>query len=641
MGRTTTSVIVALLAVSVAACGPGDGLGRAVEVDFLWVRAQGGKPTAEGGATRARVALAPNPGGSVRVGVFEESPGSIGESWRATVWMAAVMSALATGQELAAQRVTVEANGFIDGPSAGSLMAAAMTAVRLGVPVRSDVTMTGTVNPDGTIGPVGGVPQKVLAALQQGKKVIGYPPGQGRAHDPISGRVVDLRAMAAAHGAKVVEIDDLERAYALLTGQKLDRPAPLSIDDMRLPDGMRAGLTRRCEDWLRRARKDLSTTPAASAPGGPIRELVQQASAHATEAEGYLRRGAVAVAYWHSARTAVEASVAATLTRFYSLASGGKLPQALGNLKRLSSRVDRRFENLTARLVGAEPKGVDSMLALLDALETAVAAFKRVAQGVALYQEITTKAQAMLARPGAMAPAEVANLAAEILKPVRFFAIADIALQVAADGIDLSLVLKGGGKVDEAQQEHLTELFTRAAQANLHYFDHVFLEQLSRRGGATLEQTRLRFAQADEAYFAARAHLMLPQTQLAKVFGPDTELTAAAQLAGALSSFLRSSDVIARYDTFEIEKDPQTGALKRIGRDKLFWRALALAERKAREHAAIARKRTGRVPAMALLSYQTALVYQERPEIEDRLVALEHFWRASVWSQLAANIARR
>ena len=80
--------------------------------------------------------------------------GQLGSQWVASGWMAACVGALLIGQDLAGMRVSWETTGFIDGPSASGLMTAAFIAAVLGQDIQQDVAFTGTINPDGTIGPV-------------------------------------------------------------------------------------------------------------------------------------------------------------------------------------------------------------------------------------------------------------------------------------------------------------------------------------------------------------------------------------------------------------------------------------------------------------------------------------------------------
>jgi ATP-dependent Lon protease len=62
-----------------------------------------------------------------------------------------------------------------DGPSAGVAIATAMTSIATGVPVRSDIAMTGEVTLRGRVLPVGGVREKALAALRSGITTVVIP----------------------------------------------------------------------------------------------------------------------------------------------------------------------------------------------------------------------------------------------------------------------------------------------------------------------------------------------------------------------------------------------------------------------------------------------------------------------------------
>jgi ATP-dependent Lon protease len=62
-----------------------------------------------------------------------------------------------------------------DGPSAGVTMATAIVSAARGVPVRSDVAMTGEITLSGLVLPVGGIREKALAARRYGIKTFVLP----------------------------------------------------------------------------------------------------------------------------------------------------------------------------------------------------------------------------------------------------------------------------------------------------------------------------------------------------------------------------------------------------------------------------------------------------------------------------------
>jgi ATP-dependent Lon protease len=62
-----------------------------------------------------------------------------------------------------------------DGPSAGVAMVTSMVSVLTGIPVRKDIAMTGEITLRGRVLPIGGLKEKLLAALRSGIKTVLIP----------------------------------------------------------------------------------------------------------------------------------------------------------------------------------------------------------------------------------------------------------------------------------------------------------------------------------------------------------------------------------------------------------------------------------------------------------------------------------
>jgi ATP-dependent Lon protease len=62
-----------------------------------------------------------------------------------------------------------------DGPSAGIAMATSIVSVLTGIPIRRDIAMTGEITLRGRVLPIGGLKEKLLAALRAGVTTVFIP----------------------------------------------------------------------------------------------------------------------------------------------------------------------------------------------------------------------------------------------------------------------------------------------------------------------------------------------------------------------------------------------------------------------------------------------------------------------------------
>jgi len=110
---------------------------------------------------------------------------------------------------------------LIGGPSASGAMTIAILAALRGTSISTDFSMTGMVDPDTTLGPVGGIPQKLEAAARAGAKIFVIPIGERYSVDLNTGEKVDVLALGKELGVKVVEAGTIAEAYEIATGDKL------------------------------------------------------------------------------------------------------------------------------------------------------------------------------------------------------------------------------------------------------------------------------------------------------------------------------------------------------------------------------------------------------------------------------------
>jgi ATP-dependent Lon protease len=107
-----------------------------------------------------------------------------------------------------------------DGPSAGVGMVTAIISVLTGIPVRKDVAMTGEITLRGRVLPIGGLKEKLLAALRGGLKTVMIP----------EENVKDLAEISDEVKAKL-EIIPVARMEDVLKSALVRMPEPMSWDE--------------------------------------------------------------------------------------------------------------------------------------------------------------------------------------------------------------------------------------------------------------------------------------------------------------------------------------------------------------------------------------------------------------------------
>ena len=112
------------------------------------------------------------------------------------------------------QGITYQPTGS-DGPSGGAAMAVGFIALFKGDRIQRGIAMTGTLEAGGSIGFVGGIPDKIRAAKREGCHTVLVPRGQ--IHDARW----NLNELAFQLNITVKEVETIEEAYQMMTGNRI------------------------------------------------------------------------------------------------------------------------------------------------------------------------------------------------------------------------------------------------------------------------------------------------------------------------------------------------------------------------------------------------------------------------------------
>jgi ATP-dependent Lon protease len=119
-----------------------------------------------------------------------------------------------------------------DGPSAGAAMTLAIVSALTGIPVRSDVAMTGEITLRGEVTAIGGLKEKLLAALRGGIKTVLIPEENIKDLQEIPDNVkANLEIVPVRWLDKVLEIA-LERMPTPIPEEEVEVPVAAKVEDV-------------------------------------------------------------------------------------------------------------------------------------------------------------------------------------------------------------------------------------------------------------------------------------------------------------------------------------------------------------------------------------------------------------------------
>ncbi|HEX2065914.1 MAG TPA: S16 family serine protease, partial [Candidatus Thermoplasmatota archaeon] len=299
--------------------------------------------------------------------------------FQASARLAAQVAGDALGVDWARQDYLVSfrsGSTLVGGPSAGASMALAFTAALHNLLHPDDpweldgaVAATGTIHPDGTIGPVGGIPAKAEGAARAGIRTFLYPaglevaPAQRSTPQGVRIEPVDMARHCADLGLTCRSVATLPELLEAAAGVRLavkhvDVPSTTGYAPL-----VAASVTGQVEALASRIERAAAGLQAARLPQASRTQVEGQAQ----EARDQLKAAQDALAgqrYYASATAAFKGAIAAgraeNLTRFYAAPSGTRDAVVASAIATCAASVQKAQD----RVADLQPGGLNALYAV-------------------------------------------------------------------------------------------------------------------------------------------------------------------------------------------------------------------------------------------------------------------------------------
>ena len=593
---------------------------HSVVIHALWY-ATDASGKAIGGVSPVRVSVRPSQNKELRVGFFEEEVGGSGPMWRSAGWTAMVVASQLLGIDPRDYEFSFSVGGNIDGPSAGAYMTIATLAALQGHDVAPDIFMTGTINPDGTIGPVGGIPQKVQGAAANGARMVLVPAGLRYDVDANTGELVDVVDVGRQAGVEVREVSTVYDAYELITGQSLPRRAA-SARTPQLPPRAFDRTRAKAQEWLARYQDARGRTNSLAPE---IVDFFQAELAAADEtaanADSALQQGMAAVAYSRAINATVQAQIwllmGEMIQRYAATEDLNSVVEYLTATQSTLAEKDAVLELLRTE----QPRSASDYVALFDAYTSLGQAQGLVVLADSAIQELVNGAGDMSDE----------DLLAKLMEISAYYVLARDFVQLARDSVDIGFGYGEEMDIPEERVQAMSELLRHAADANLDYFESVIVDQVAEAWGVHPNIAKNMVMNYDWAYLFAVASEMGVHALSAGLGDPED--AARLELGNSISNYALTSALVAKHYALGAQLDEE-GNIVSITRERALADMLDLADQRARELIALNGENT---PVTAILYYENArLERQGGPE--DQLSALQDYWTAATLASVQAYL---
>jgi len=549
------------------------------------------------------VTIRPSVDHTLRVEFREHDVGDTGPQWEAIGRDAVVVATLMTGAPLTNREIDFDVTGRLNGLGAGALLTIAVIALIRGDPLDHNLTMIGTINPDGTIGPAGGTPYTVGDVLAAQERRVLIPLDD---HDGLK--------PGAADGVDVSEVSDVFDAYRQFTGTTLPQ-LPASANT-RLGALAYTHIGSTVATWL--AKYQTSATDFQSLAPDVRQDLQSYANVAARnhqQAETLAKQGSQAGAF-QAAVSAAALMNAITLT-------GQALPvlfaQGIGPfVSRVTADVSIKGQvaGVVAKLNAFTPRSVSDAGALISAYSNAIDALSlsSVASGLFAATVATRQQATDDAAEGAI-----------------YFDVATTLVDAAGDVLAAGRGLGGDALGPRLDLGDIATFFRLAAEANLSALRTIVIAPYAYAARTDLNAAGQVLAATDLDFALAQTGDTTISSLPSYFGGPST--ADYARLGGALAMYDRTAELLATYNSLG-RIEPNTLQVVGIANTAAFDSVISLAQRQLA--AAVGLLRTNNVNATTAVSDNEIASVDQNGDVNDRFAALGDYWDGYLNSRVLA-----
>ncbi len=554
-------------------------------------------------------------------------------------WSAVISAADALGKDvsdLSLAPVTTRAAAA----GASAMLTANVLATLTANPIDESAAIEGTVLPDGTIGPIAGLPDRIRAAISRGKRRLAVPVGLRGLRAPGTADAGDIDALARAHGAELVEVADVGAAFRHLTGERLPETVPVREADMQLAASTLAVLDARYLAWRRRLAGEWSSLLEIEQSGRlapALAALVRRARQHGEAAELLYRRGHVAAAYQRVVEGWRDAAAATRTYRALGKLRGRDVGAALlqlGTTDELHAETVAAFDAIGAVELATLADHVRVLAASQSALRGR--SYERFASDALVEARAAVGALNIgeLTGPGA-----VDAVAARITTASLLLASGMSSARVARE--ELELVAEGSVPYAGSLEDIATvsDTLRTAATGDGSDVGPSVIPAITTQPGASDIEARGVLAASEPGLGAAFAlHPSALPVELRDAEGEASMTWRLVTLAAAQLAYRGTSHRLA-YVSLGVELDATTARVRGLSHPGALGALLDASERRARAQARAARIATGEIPIPAKLAYAQARV-AATGDVAAQIGALAGYWLATSYAQAAVMLAR-